>query len=308
MEAGMLYDLASLEAKILSLDVKSMMVLSMLHKTTSDEEIIRWSGAWNYTQRDITRALNTIFKVLDLEHVPSKQQRTAAAKLFVTYTQLRHSIVRPAPTLKQRNINMDCYDTLADTSSDITIDVLSPVAARIAKLTPKRKNYVRCLVEGMDTVGICAELGLTEASVIQYKSSIFSELQLTKSLGIKNRMNILKQAWDLHNRTKKAPIAESTTKPPPEIMARITPQQDKPAVAHAEPPKSDSPSVDIPAGVMPVVFFADPASIIGVELIPVSGTISTEMLADGYRCEALIASQQRGSAKTTAFLVMVLRM
>ncbi len=308
MEAGMSYDLASLEAKILSLDVKSMMVLSMLHKTTSDEEIIRWSGAWNYTRKDIDRAMQRIFFTLGLDSIPCHgDRRRAAAEKFITYSKFLNPQTRHRNEPYKKETIMEEREHASVAADDISIDTIAPVATKIGKLQQKRRDFVKCLVQDVKPEQIARELGLSESTVTQYKTVIFSELGLPKSLGIKNRMNILKQAWDLYNRTKKAPIAESTTRPPPEIMARPISDQVKPAVTQADQPKSGSLPANMSAEVMPAVHFVDSVSIAGVKVIPADGTISNEMLTEGYRCEALIACQQRGSANATAFLVMVLR-
>ena len=49
----LMYDYASLEARISSLEGNALTILSKVAEGLSDSEITRWSGGWNFTQNVI---------------------------------------------------------------------------------------------------------------------------------------------------------------------------------------------------------------------------------------------------------------
>ena len=192
-------------------------------------------------------------------------------------------------------------------AEEISIDTIAPVANRIGKLSQKRQDFVRCLANDMKPEQIANELDLSLSTVTQYKTVIFSELRLQKSLGIKNRLRILKEAWELHIRTKTPPIATSLSKPPQEMSPRTESQPTQEPAPTQEVP-DDEPRFNMAVGgALPVVFFDKPHEIVGIQVIPAVGMIPTSLIEEGYQCEASVASHDKSTPTVNAFLVMVLR-
>lgn len=71
-------DAASIEARIMSLDATSITVLGWLPSCRNDSDIVRKSGAWNYTLATVQQSLERIYQVFDIDSLDcaiSKRQR-----------------------------------------------------------------------------------------------------------------------------------------------------------------------------------------------------------------------------------------
>ena len=110
----LMYDYASLEARISSLEGNALTILSKVAEGLSDSEITRWSGGWNFTQNVIEDSLQKIYRALEIgAQVPQNEQRRRAAEYYNRF------VAAPYPTTAMSRAQQDKIKYAASASDYI---------------------------------------------------------------------------------------------------------------------------------------------------------------------------------------------
>lgn len=178
------FDVASIEARILSLDATSITILGWLPYSRNDRDIIRRSGSWNYTSAIIERSLDRIYKVLDIDELTcALSKRQKAIDMYLAFKNAEYPLTAFSRRGKQNesahSAKIFSHDDKEESDEMDTMGNLD--SNRVGTLNDVQLKILKALSEGKDKYVISRDLRISVEQVVDEAPRIFNHLQIESS-------------------------------------------------------------------------------------------------------------------------------
>lgn len=186
MEGGdmSIHDIASLEAIVNSLKTDTFLVLSRLSHGQSNDEIVKWSGSWNFSLLKIERALLEIYESFGLTALSSDaEKRKRAGDLYRACKEARYANKAPPPSTRRTLIEEIDQLFSDDKEEEDEMEPLNdPRVKNVGLLSAAHRSVAECLSRGLDNYHISKDLRMDVDAVERSVLEVCQFLQ-TDTLG-----------------------------------------------------------------------------------------------------------------------------
>ncbi|MBP6924655.1 MAG: helix-turn-helix transcriptional regulator [Candidatus Pacebacteria bacterium] len=186
------FDVASIEARILSLDATSISILGWLPYSTNDSDIMRRSGSWNYTLAMIEHSLNQIYKAFDIDEITCvTSKRKKAIDMYLAFKNAKYPMTafsrRGRLTESANSTKIFPHEDKEESDEMDTMDNLN--VNRVGTLSDIQLKILEALSEGKNKYVISRDLQISDKQVVDEAVRIFNHLQIeSPSLEEKRRI------------------------------------------------------------------------------------------------------------------------
>lgn len=178
-------DAASIEARIMSLDATSISVLCWLPFCRNNKDIIRRSGAWNFTETIVQQSLERIYKTFEIDSLAcalSKRQR--AIDLYLIFKNAEYPETafsrRGRTRISEKDTRDLYYDDEKESDGMDAMDNLD--SSRVGTLNDVQLKILKALSEGKDKYVISRDLRISVEQVVDDAPRIFDHLHIEGTL------------------------------------------------------------------------------------------------------------------------------
>lgn len=210
-------DAASIEARIMSLDATSITILGWLPSCRNDSDIVKKSGAWNYSLATVVRSLKRIYKIFDIDSFDCEtSKRKRAIELYHVFKNAKYpetAFSRRGKTDIRENVARDFISAYTEESVEMGVeDNLD--CNRVGTLNRVQLKILKALAKGKDKYEVAHEVQILPAQVADEVPHIFAHLHITShSLNEKRQIacELYEEYVSLHGEPVGVEVGTSTT-------------------------------------------------------------------------------------------------